>query len=152
MASACIACQLRNALRDRHSARQEDWHDEVNSADGHERDLPGVPQQRGYEASIDGLGEGRGMKILKLSQQATVSRPVDSIIGWEEKTIYEPVFVVAEHIESFLFVGVSHVKMTSGEKIVVRETPEEIIALLGVEVQTDSLKTWDEIAQKEASQ
>lgn len=70
------------------------------------------------------------MKILKLSQQATVSRPVDSIIGWEEKTIYEPVFVVAEHIESFLFAGVSHIKMTSGEKIVVRETPEEILALL----------------------
>jgi hypothetical protein len=34
---------------------------EVNSADGHERDLPGVPQQRGDEASIDGLGEGRSM-------------------------------------------------------------------------------------------
>lgn len=92
------------------------------------------------------------MKILKLSQQATVSRPVDSIIGWEEKTIYEPVVVVAEHIESFLFAGVSYIKMTSGEKIVVRETPEEILALLGVVVQTDSLKTWGEIAQKEAVQ
>ena len=92
------------------------------------------------------------MKILKLSQQATVSRPVDSIIGWEEKTIYEPVFVVAEHIESFLFAGVSHIKMTSGEKIVVRETPEEILTLLGVYVQTDSLKTWGEIAQKDAAQ
>ncbi|MDU4065952.1 MAG: hypothetical protein E7H75_04940 [Enterobacter asburiae] len=92
------------------------------------------------------------MKILKLSQQATVSRPVDSITGWDEQIIYEPVFVVAEHIESFFFVGVSHVKMTSGEKIVVRETPEEILALLGVDVQTDSLKTWGEIAQKEAAQ
>lgn len=56
------------------------------------------------------------MKILKLSQQATVSRPVDSIIGWEEKTIYEPVFVVAEHIESFLFAGVSHIKMTRAKR------------------------------------
>ncbi|MGL5281111.1 MAG: hypothetical protein ACRC8W_05035 [Plesiomonas shigelloides] len=92
------------------------------------------------------------MKILKLSQQATVSRPVDSIIGWEKKTIYEPVFIVAEHIESFLFAGVSHIKMTSGEKIVVRETPEEILALLGVDVQTDSLKTWADIAQQEAGQ
>lgn len=92
------------------------------------------------------------MKFLKLSQQATVSRPVDSIIGWEEEAIYEPVFVVAENIESFTFVGVSHIKMTSGEKIVVRETPEEILALLGVEVQTDRLKVWAEIAQREAAQ
>jgi len=42
--------------------------------------------------------------------------------------------------------------MTSGEKIVVRETPEEILALLGVVVQTDSLKTWADIAQQEAAQ
>jgi uncharacterized protein YlzI (FlbEa/FlbD family) len=53
-----------------------------------------------------------------------VDRRFDYRLGRE--TIYEPVFVVAEHIESFLFAGVSHIKMTSGEKIVVRETPEEI--------------------------
>ncbi|XTI04950.1 hypothetical protein ACNF2C_20410 [Enterobacter hormaechei] len=61
-------------------------------------------------------------------------------------------YIVAEHIESFLFAGVSHIKITSGEKIVVRETPEEILALLGVDVQTDSLKTWADIAQQEAAQ
>ena len=72
--------------------------------------------------------------------------------GNSKKTIYEPIFIVAEHIESFLFAGVSHIKMTSGEKIVVRETPEEILALLGVDIQTDSLKTWADIAQQEAAQ
>ena len=77
------------------------------------------------------------MKILKLTQQAVVTRSVDSIIGWEEETIYEPIFVVAEHIESFLFAGLSHIKMTSGEKIVVRETPEEIVRQINGEA-TDS--------------
>jgi hypothetical protein len=70
------------------------------------------------------------MKIIKLSQQATVSRPVDSIIGWEEKTIYEPIFIVAEHIESFLFAGVSHIKITSGEKIGVREHLKKFLRCL----------------------
>lgn len=31
----------------------------------HQRNISGVPQQRGYEASIDGLGEGRGMSVKR---------------------------------------------------------------------------------------
>ncbi|HAK7427692.1 TPA: flagellar FlbD family protein [Salmonella enterica] len=92
------------------------------------------------------------MKILKLSQQATISRQVDSIIGWEEETIYEPIFVVAEHIESFLFAGVTHIKMTSGERIIVRETPDKILTLIGAEVQTDSLEIWQLLGKQESAQ
>jgi uncharacterized protein YlzI (FlbEa/FlbD family) len=92
------------------------------------------------------------MKVLKLSQQTILSRPVDSIVGWEEKTVYEPIFVVAEHIESFLFAGTTHIKMSSGEKIIVRETPEEILVLIGIEVQEDSLRTWEKLAAQEVAQ
>jgi len=70
------------------------------------------------------------MKIIKLSQKAVISRPVDTIIGWEERVIYEPIYVVAEHIESFSWAGNTYLKMASGERIEVSETAEEVIALL----------------------
>lgn len=85
------------------------------------------------------------MKILKLTQQAVVTRSVDSIIGWEEETIYEPIFVVAEHIESFLFAGLSHIKMTSREKIVVRETPEEIVRQINGEATDSEVDFWSKL-------
>lgn len=72
------------------------------------------------------------MKFIKLSQQATVER--QGKYGWEPETAYEPVFVAAAHIVSMTPHGITTVKMTSGERIDVKETPEEIIALLEGEV------------------
>ncbi|EPF6612178.1 hypothetical protein RFG51_004831 [Klebsiella aerogenes] len=72
------------------------------------------------------------MKFIKLSQQVTVERQGE--YGWEPETVYEPVFVVAAHIVSMTPHGITTVKMTSGERIDVKETPEEIIALLEGEV------------------
>ncbi|HCD2036995.1 TPA: hypothetical protein NBJ69_004828 [Klebsiella pneumoniae] len=68
------------------------------------------------------------MIFLKLSQKVTVKRQGE--YGWEPETVYEPVLVAAEHIVSMFFAGVTVLKMTSGERIDVKETPEEIIAML----------------------
>ncbi|HGY4936621.1 TPA: hypothetical protein ACNV2H_004346 [Klebsiella aerogenes] len=68
------------------------------------------------------------MKFIKLSQQTTVER--QGKYGWVPETVYEPVFVAAGHIVSMYFAGVTSLKMTSGERIDVKETPEEIIAML----------------------
>ncbi|HFE4603768.1 hypothetical protein [Klebsiella quasipneumoniae] len=68
------------------------------------------------------------MKFIKLSQRGTVER--QGKYGWEPETVYEPVFVAAEHIVSMYFAGLTILKMTSGECIDVKETPEEIIAML----------------------
>lgn len=68
------------------------------------------------------------MKFIKLSQKATIER--QGMYGWETETVYEPVFVVADHIVSMYFAGITILKMTSGERIDVKETPEEIIAML----------------------
>ncbi|EOI2370516.1 hypothetical protein [Klebsiella aerogenes] len=72
------------------------------------------------------------MKFIKLSQQATVER--QGKYGWVPETVYEPVFVAAAHIVSMAPHGITTVKMSSGERIDVKETPEEIIALLEGEV------------------
>lgn len=72
------------------------------------------------------------MKFIKLSQQATVER--QDKYGWVPETVYEPVFVAAAHIVSMAPHGITTVKMSSGERIDVKETPEEIIALLEGEV------------------
>ncbi|HDT4368083.1 TPA: hypothetical protein QHL04_002660 [Klebsiella aerogenes] len=72
------------------------------------------------------------MKFLKLSQQATIDR--QGKYGWEPETVYEPVFVAAAHIVSMDPHGITTVKMSSGERIDVKETPEEIMALLESEV------------------
>ncbi|HBQ6716706.1 TPA: hypothetical protein L8N93_000110 [Klebsiella quasipneumoniae subsp. similipneumoniae] len=68
------------------------------------------------------------MIFLKLSQKVTVERQGE--YGWEPETVYEPVFVAAEHIVSMYFAGLTILKMTSGERIDVKETTEEIIAML----------------------
>ena len=68
------------------------------------------------------------MIFLKLSQKVTVKRQGE--YGWEPETVCEPVFVAAGHIVSMFFAGVTILKMTSGERIDVKETPEEIIAML----------------------
>ncbi|MBO2025513.1 hypothetical protein J4733_07750 [Klebsiella pneumoniae] len=46
------------------------------------------------------------------------------------ETVDEPVFVAAGHIASMYFAGLTILKMISGERIDVKETPEEIIAML----------------------
>lgn len=68
------------------------------------------------------------MIFLKLTQKSTVER--QGKYGWEPETVYDPVFVAAGHIVSMFFAGVTILKMTSGERIDVKETPEEIIAML----------------------
>ncbi|HGY1897173.1 TPA: hypothetical protein ACNVPG_003044 [Klebsiella aerogenes] len=72
------------------------------------------------------------MIFLKLSQKTTIER--QGKYGWEPGTVYEPVFVAAAHIVSMDPHGITTLKMTSGERIDVKETPEEIIALLEGEV------------------
>ncbi|HCB0886962.1 TPA: hypothetical protein SLH26_003296 [Klebsiella pneumoniae] len=54
------------------------------------------------------------MIFLKLSQKVTVERQGE--YGWEPETVYEPVFVAAEHIASMYFAGLTILKMTSGER------------------------------------
>ncbi|MEC6147510.1 hypothetical protein [Klebsiella pneumoniae] len=68
------------------------------------------------------------MKFIKLSQRGTIER--QGKYGWVPEAVYEPVFVAADHIASMYFAGVTILKMTSGERIDVKETPEEIIAML----------------------
>ncbi|EPL9836465.1 TPA: hypothetical protein QH255_003938 [Klebsiella pneumoniae subsp. pneumoniae] len=68
------------------------------------------------------------MKFIKLTQKIVVQH--QGAYGWEPETVYEPVFVAAEHIVSMYFAGLTILKMTSGERIDVKETPEEIIAML----------------------
>ncbi|HIH4338161.1 hypothetical protein [Klebsiella oxytoca] len=68
------------------------------------------------------------MIFLKLAQKVVVQH--QSAYGWDSETVYEPVFVAADHIISMFFAGLTVLKMTSGERIDVKETPEEIIAML----------------------
>lgn len=68
------------------------------------------------------------MIFLKLAQKVVVQR--QGVHGWESETVYEPVFVTADHIISMFFAGITILKMTSGERIEVKETPEEITAML----------------------
>lgn len=69
------------------------------------------------------------MNFIKLNQKNTIER--QGAYGWEPHCVYEPVFISADHIESMFFAGLTSIKMCSGERIEVRETPEEIITLLG---------------------
>lgn len=70
--------------------------------------------------------------IIKLSQRATIEK--QGKYGWEPESIYEPIFINVDRIETFYFAGLTIIKLSSGDKVEVRETPEEIIALLEGEV------------------
>lgn len=85
------------------------------------------------------------MKILKLNQRGVVARQVDSIIGYEEEVVFDPIFVVAENIESFAFYGATHIKMRSGDKIVVQETPEELCRQMSGEASEGELEFWSKL-------
>lgn len=72
------------------------------------------------------------MIFIKLNQKVTIERQGN--YGWEPETVYEPVFVASEHIVSMYFAGLTILKMSSGERIEVKETPEEIVELIEGEV------------------
>lgn len=68
------------------------------------------------------------MKFIKLSQNSTVE--FQGKYGRESETVYDSVFIAPGHIESMTPAGLTYLRMASGERIAVRETPEEIIAML----------------------
>lgn len=68
--------------------------------------------------------------LLKLKEKVKISKPVDSIIGWEDSVIYEPIWINSDHIESMSFVGLTILRMISGQKHEVRSTPEEIVEMM----------------------
>ncbi|HBS6092481.1 MULTISPECIES: hypothetical protein [Klebsiella] len=68
------------------------------------------------------------MIFLKLTQNSTVE--FQGKYGRETETVYDSVFIAPGHIESMTPAGLTYIRMASGERIAVRETPEEIIAML----------------------
>lgn len=68
------------------------------------------------------------MIFLKLTQNSTVE--FQGEYGRESKTVYDPIFIAPDHIESMTPAGLTYLMMASGDRITVRETPEEIIAML----------------------
>ena len=68
------------------------------------------------------------MKFIKLTQNSTVE--FQGKYGRESETVYDSVFIAPGHIESMTPAGLTYIRMASGERIAVRETPEEIIAML----------------------
>ncbi|EPV8378376.1 hypothetical protein ACW7PC_001993 [Klebsiella pneumoniae] len=68
------------------------------------------------------------MIFLKLTQNSTVE--FQGKYGRESETVYDSVFIAPDHIESMTPAGLTYLRMVSGERISVRETPEEIIAML----------------------
>ncbi|HIH4932803.1 TPA: hypothetical protein ACYSB6_002100 [Klebsiella pneumoniae] len=68
------------------------------------------------------------MIFLKLTQNSTVE--FQGKYGRESETVYDSIFIAPNHIESMTPAGLTYLRMASGERIAVRETPEEIIAML----------------------
>lgn len=68
------------------------------------------------------------MKFIKLTQNSTVE--FQGKYGRESETVYDSVFIAPGHIESMTPAGLTYLMMASGDRITVRETPEEIIAML----------------------
>lgn len=68
--------------------------------------------------------------LLKLKEKVKISKPVDSIIGWEDSVIYEPIWINSDHIESMCFAGLTILRMKSGQKHEVQSTPEEILEMM----------------------
>lgn len=68
--------------------------------------------------------------FIELSQQCRIERRVDTSWEYETDTVYEPTWVNAGNIETMSYVELSRVRMISGEIILVRETPAEIIEKL----------------------
>ncbi|KMV90414.1 hypothetical protein HMPREF9693_05446 [Klebsiella oxytoca 10-5249] len=86
------------------------------------------------------------MIFIKLNQKVTIER--QGQYGWEQDAVYEPVFVAAEHIVSMYFAGLTTLKMTTGERIEVRETPEEIMTLINGSNHDEAMAVWAELGDK----
>jgi len=67
------------------------------------------------------------MKILTLTQKCSVWSADSSITGGQTRFVSEPVYVNAEQIESMIHAGNTILKMISGERIEVTESPQAII-------------------------
>lgn len=70
------------------------------------------------------------MAFLQLKEKTVVSKQVDSIVGWEDSVVYEPVWINSDHIESMCFAGLTILRMKSGHKHEVQSTPQEILEML----------------------
>lgn len=68
--------------------------------------------------------------LLKLKEKVVISKQADSITGWEDSTVYEPIWINSDHIESMSFVGLTILRMISGQKHEVQSTPEEILEMM----------------------
>lgn len=90
------------------------------------------------------------MKFIKLSQRATVEH--QGKYGWEPETVYDPVFIAPDHIESMNSAGLTYLRMASGERIEVRETPEEIIALINGDPSEEEVKFWSNLGGNSMSE
>ena len=86
------------------------------------------------------------MIFIKLNQKVTIERQGN--YGWEPETVYEPLFVATEHIVSMYFAGLTTLKMTTGERIEVRETPEEIVALIDGSNHDEAMAVWAALGDK----
>lgn len=69
------------------------------------------------------------MPIIKLTERSPIER--EGKYGWESDTVLEPIYVASEHIESFAWHGATALKMASGDKLIVTESPEEILTMCG---------------------
>ncbi|HCJ6653677.1 TPA: hypothetical protein NVL90_003311 [Klebsiella oxytoca] len=68
------------------------------------------------------------MIFIQLTQLSTVER--QGKYDRETETVYDSVFIAPDHIESMTPAGITYIRMTSGDRIEVRETPGEIIAII----------------------
>ncbi|MEQ4511785.1 MAG: hypothetical protein ABN480_14425 [Dickeya sp.] len=86
------------------------------------------------------------MKFIKLTQCSSAWHQGD--YGPEEKAVYEPIYVSVDHIESFFPMGLTSLKMSSGERIRVKETSDEILVLIGQNASNAEVKFWTELGDK----
>lgn len=85
------------------------------------------------------------MKFIKLTQNSTVE--FQGKYGREYETVYSSVFIAPDHIESMTPAGLTYLKMVSGERISVWETPEEIISLIKGDPSEGEVKFWSELGE-----
>ncbi|QDX29521.1 hypothetical protein [Dickeya poaceiphila] len=69
------------------------------------------------------------MNVIKLSQVHLIQ---SAGIDGQERIEYEPIYIQPSHIESFFSAGRTVLRMTSGDRIEVKETPEYIISHMHV--------------------
>ncbi|WP_023640396.1 hypothetical protein [Dickeya zeae] len=86
------------------------------------------------------------MKFIKLTQCSSAWHQGE--YGPEEKVVYESIYVSVDHIESFCPTGLTHLQMSSGERIRVKETPDEILVLAAQNASDAEVKFWTELGDK----